>query len=233
MSEKIYLWENGKTPYFNPEFGQEEPNLTPYLINDGKKRGAVTYSIARKLTEAEAPDRGALGGRYPEIDRSDRIPFVAARRPCISGCGDREIALEKLACSLCHLAGALVADLGVRVYRFGSDAELVYLYVVGVGHHTSDEGGGGARHVGEHFAYQSARAGFGGRDRQSACGKLADRGGIPLLGLAKERIELGCAYFDSFHISISIRRALRHFVIVNKYIVPLFAPKVKTFLQKT
>ncbi|MBQ7780026.1 MAG: alpha/beta hydrolase [Clostridia bacterium] len=39
--DKIYLWEKGKTPYFNPEYGQEEPNLTPYLINDGKKRGAV------------------------------------------------------------------------------------------------------------------------------------------------------------------------------------------------
>ncbi len=39
--EKIYLWEKGKAPYFNPEYGQDEPNLTPYLISDGKKRGAV------------------------------------------------------------------------------------------------------------------------------------------------------------------------------------------------
>ncbi len=33
------LWENG-TPYYNPEFGQEEPTLTPYLKGD-KKRGCV------------------------------------------------------------------------------------------------------------------------------------------------------------------------------------------------
>ncbi len=41
MTDKLYLWEKGKTPYFNPEYGQDEPNLTPYLINDGKKHGAV------------------------------------------------------------------------------------------------------------------------------------------------------------------------------------------------
>lgn len=41
MMDKIYLWEKGKTPYFNPEYGQEEPNLTPYLLSGDKKRGAI------------------------------------------------------------------------------------------------------------------------------------------------------------------------------------------------
>lgn len=39
--EKLYLWEKGRTPYFDPEFGQDEPNLTPYLLSGDKKRGAV------------------------------------------------------------------------------------------------------------------------------------------------------------------------------------------------
>ncbi len=38
--EKIKLWENG-TPYFDPEIGQEEPALVPYLINDGKVHPCV------------------------------------------------------------------------------------------------------------------------------------------------------------------------------------------------
>ena len=90
------------------------------------------------------------------------VPFIASGRAGVAGGGDGKIALKKLACSLCHLAGALVADLGVRSYRFGADPELVYFYVVCVGYHTSDEGGGSARHVGEHFADKPARAGFCG-----------------------------------------------------------------------
>ena len=38
--EKIKLWENG-TPYFNPEFEQEEPALVPFLLNDGKAHPCV------------------------------------------------------------------------------------------------------------------------------------------------------------------------------------------------
>lgn len=34
--EKIKLWENG-TPYFNPEYGAEEPALVPYLVKNGNK----------------------------------------------------------------------------------------------------------------------------------------------------------------------------------------------------
>ena len=36
----IKLWENG-APYFDASFGQEEPNLAPYLIEDGKIHPAV------------------------------------------------------------------------------------------------------------------------------------------------------------------------------------------------
>ena len=32
--EKIKLWENG-TPYYNPEYGQEETTITPYLVKNG------------------------------------------------------------------------------------------------------------------------------------------------------------------------------------------------------
>ncbi len=39
--EKLYLWEKGKTPYFREEYGQEEPNLAPFLLNNGKKNGCV------------------------------------------------------------------------------------------------------------------------------------------------------------------------------------------------
>ncbi len=39
--DKIYLWEKEKTPYFNPDYGQEPPNITPFIINDGKKRGCI------------------------------------------------------------------------------------------------------------------------------------------------------------------------------------------------
>lgn len=38
--EKIKLWEK-ETPYFNPEFEQEEPALVPYLLNDGKVHPCV------------------------------------------------------------------------------------------------------------------------------------------------------------------------------------------------
>lgn len=38
--EKIKLWENG-APYFNPEFGQEEPALVPFLLEDGKTHPCV------------------------------------------------------------------------------------------------------------------------------------------------------------------------------------------------
>ncbi len=38
--EKIKLWENG-TPYFEPEYGQEEPALVPFLIRDGKVHPCV------------------------------------------------------------------------------------------------------------------------------------------------------------------------------------------------
>ncbi len=31
--ENVKLWENG-TPYFNPEFGADEPSMTLYLLND-------------------------------------------------------------------------------------------------------------------------------------------------------------------------------------------------------
>ena len=37
----IRLWEEGKVPYFNEEYGQDEPTLTPYLLNNGKKSGCV------------------------------------------------------------------------------------------------------------------------------------------------------------------------------------------------
>ncbi len=38
--DKIKLWENG-APYFEPEFGQEEPALVPYLLNDGEVHPCV------------------------------------------------------------------------------------------------------------------------------------------------------------------------------------------------
>ena len=38
--EKLKLWENG-TPGFIAEYGQEEPSLTPYLLDNGKKNGCV------------------------------------------------------------------------------------------------------------------------------------------------------------------------------------------------
>ena len=38
--EKIKLWEEN-TPYFDESLGQEEPNITPYLLNDGKEHGAM------------------------------------------------------------------------------------------------------------------------------------------------------------------------------------------------
>ncbi len=39
--KKIYLWEKGRAPYFVPEYGQDAPNLTPYLLGNDKKRGCV------------------------------------------------------------------------------------------------------------------------------------------------------------------------------------------------
>ncbi len=36
MNEKIKLWENG-TPLFKPEYGQEEPYIMTYLLDNGKK----------------------------------------------------------------------------------------------------------------------------------------------------------------------------------------------------
>jgi len=33
--ENIKLWENG-TPYYNPEYGQDEPTLTPYVVEGSK-----------------------------------------------------------------------------------------------------------------------------------------------------------------------------------------------------
>ncbi len=38
--DKIKLWEKN-TPYFNEEFGQEEPALVPYLLEDGKTHPCV------------------------------------------------------------------------------------------------------------------------------------------------------------------------------------------------
>ncbi|MBE7025433.1 MAG: alpha/beta hydrolase [Ruminococcaceae bacterium] len=38
--EKIKLWEK-ETPYFKPEYEQEEPALVPYLLNDGKVHPCV------------------------------------------------------------------------------------------------------------------------------------------------------------------------------------------------
>lgn len=85
--DKIYLWEKEKTPYFNAEFGQEEPNLAPYLLSDGKKRGAVIiapggaymgksydyegYDVAEKLNSfgynAFVLDYRVAPYRYPAI----------------------------------------------------------------------------------------------------------------------------------------------------------------------
>ena len=36
----IKLWENG-TPGFIEEYGQKEPSITPYLLENGKKNGCV------------------------------------------------------------------------------------------------------------------------------------------------------------------------------------------------
>jgi acetyl esterase/lipase len=41
MEERYYLWEKGKVPYFEPAFGQNEPSLKPFLLNNGKKNGCV------------------------------------------------------------------------------------------------------------------------------------------------------------------------------------------------
>ncbi len=41
MEENLYLWEEGKVPYFNPAIGQNQPSLKPYLLNNGKRNGCV------------------------------------------------------------------------------------------------------------------------------------------------------------------------------------------------
>lgn len=38
--ENIKLWEND-TPYFNPEYGQEEPSVTPYIVDSDKPTGCI------------------------------------------------------------------------------------------------------------------------------------------------------------------------------------------------
>ncbi len=39
--DKIYLWENGKTPLFNPDYPDDEPSLIPYLLPGEQVRGCV------------------------------------------------------------------------------------------------------------------------------------------------------------------------------------------------
>jgi len=41
MENRLFLWEKGKVPYFEPSIGQNEPNLKPYLLENGKKNGCV------------------------------------------------------------------------------------------------------------------------------------------------------------------------------------------------
>ncbi len=41
QQEKQYLWETGKVPYFCTEYGQEEPAITPFLLDNGRKNGCV------------------------------------------------------------------------------------------------------------------------------------------------------------------------------------------------
>ena len=40
LQDRYYLWEKGKTPYFNPDFKQDEPFLTPF-ISEGQGNIAV------------------------------------------------------------------------------------------------------------------------------------------------------------------------------------------------
>ena len=43
--QKIKLWQEGETPLFRPEYGQEEPYIVPYLLKNGCTDNACTLVI--------------------------------------------------------------------------------------------------------------------------------------------------------------------------------------------
>ncbi len=63
--EKIKLWE--KTPLFEVEIGQEEPSITPYLVEDGRAHGAVIVcpggGYAMKAEHEGAPIAKAINAQ--------------------------------------------------------------------------------------------------------------------------------------------------------------------------
>lgn len=57
--EKIKLWENG-TPGFIAEYGQEEPTITPYFLDNGKKNGCVIVCPGGGYTGRAEHERGPI-----------------------------------------------------------------------------------------------------------------------------------------------------------------------------
>lgn len=57
--EKIKLWENG-TPGFLPEYGQEEPSITPYLLDNGKKNGCIIVCPGGAYSGKAEHERGPI-----------------------------------------------------------------------------------------------------------------------------------------------------------------------------
>lgn len=62
--EKLKLWE--KTPLFDESIGQEEPTLTPYLLEDGKKHGAVIVCPGGGYSHKAAHEGGPIAQRLNE-----------------------------------------------------------------------------------------------------------------------------------------------------------------------
>lgn len=55
--ESMKLWENG-TPYFNPEYGQEETTITPYLVKEGNKEKGLVIVCPGGGYSGRAPHEG-------------------------------------------------------------------------------------------------------------------------------------------------------------------------------
>jgi len=64
--EKILLWESGKAPMFNPEYGQNEPAIYPYLIPD-KKAGAVIICPGGAYVRKAAHEAEPVALRFNEL----------------------------------------------------------------------------------------------------------------------------------------------------------------------
>lgn len=68
--EKLLLWDSGNVPYFVSEYGQPEPSLKPYLLNNGKKNGCVIVCPGGAYLMKADHEGGPVAERINELGAS-------------------------------------------------------------------------------------------------------------------------------------------------------------------